>query len=93
MKEDLTKLLMQSYDEGVKDALDSVKEALAQPVQTVSLTSARYIADEDDDIQVYQRPWVDLTIEEIAACCMESTTTQLQFARAVLAKSKEKNNG
>jgi hypothetical protein len=33
MKEDLTKLLMQSYDEGVKDALDSVKEALAQPVQ------------------------------------------------------------
>jgi hypothetical protein len=28
MKEDLTKLLMQSYDEGVKDALDSVKEAL-----------------------------------------------------------------
>ena len=30
MKEGLTKLLMQSYDEGVKDALESVKEALAQ---------------------------------------------------------------
>ncbi len=30
MKEDLTKLIMQSYDKGVKDALDSVKEALAQ---------------------------------------------------------------
>jgi hypothetical protein len=30
MKEDLIKLIMQSYDEGVKDALDSVKEALAQ---------------------------------------------------------------
>jgi len=40
---------------------------------------------------VVSREWVDLTIEEIAACCMESTTTQLQFARAVLAKSKEKN--
>lgn len=25
------------------------------------LTSAGYIADEDDDIQVYQRPWVGLT--------------------------------
>jgi hypothetical protein len=28
MKEDLTKLIMQSYDKGVKDALDSVKDAL-----------------------------------------------------------------
>jgi len=37
------------------------KELAAQPVQTVSLTSAGYIADEDDDIQVYQRPWVGLT--------------------------------
>jgi hypothetical protein len=47
--------------------------------------------DEDDDIQVYQRPWVGLTIEEIAACCMESTTTQLEFAQAIEAKLKEKN--
>ena len=37
------------------------KELAAQPAQTVSLTSARYIADEDDGIQVYQRPWVGLT--------------------------------
>jgi hypothetical protein len=37
------------------------KELAAQPAQTVSLTSARYIADEDDDIQVYKRPWVGLT--------------------------------
>ena len=27
----------------------------------IVLTSAGYIADEDDDIQVYQRPWVGLT--------------------------------
>jgi hypothetical protein len=47
--------------------------------------------DEDDDIQVYQRPWVGLTIEEIAACCMESTTTQFEFAQAIEAKLKEKN--
>jgi hypothetical protein len=32
-----------------------------EPAQTISLTSAGYIADEDDDIQVYQRPWVGLT--------------------------------
>ena len=40
-----------------------------------------------------QRPWIGLTIEEIAACCMESTTTQLEFAQAIQAKLKEKKHG
>ncbi len=40
-----------------------------------------------------QRTWVGLTVEEIAACCMESTTTQLSFYNAIEAKLKEKNNG
>jgi hypothetical protein len=35
--------------------------------------------------------WVGLTIEEIAACCMESTTTQLSFYNAIEAKLKERN--
>jgi len=39
----------------------ALKAALAQPAQPISLTSVGYIADEDDDIQVYQRPWVGLT--------------------------------
>jgi hypothetical protein len=47
--------------------------------------------DEDDDIQVYKRPWVGLTIEEIASCCRESTTTQLSFYNAIEAKLREKN--
>ena len=38
-----------------------------------------------------QRTWVGLTVEEIAACCMESTTTQLSFYNAIEAKLKEKN--
>ena len=38
-----------------------------------------------------QRTWVGLTIEEIAACCMESTTTQLSFYNAIEAKLKELN--
>ena len=38
-----------------------------------------------------QRTWVGLTIEEIAGCCMESTTTQLSFAKNLEAKLKEKN--
>jgi hypothetical protein len=35
--------------------------------------------------------WVGLTVEEIAACCRESTTTQLSFYNAIEAKLKEKN--
>jgi hypothetical protein len=38
-----------------------------------------------------QRTWVGLTIEEIASCCRESTTTQLSFAQELEAKLKEKN--
>jgi hypothetical protein len=38
-----------------------------------------------------RRTWVGLTVEEIAACCMESTTTQLSFYNAIEAKLKEKN--
>ena len=38
-----------------------------------------------------KKPWVGLTIEEIASCCRESTTTQLSFYNAIEAKLKEKN--
>ena len=38
-----------------------------------------------------EKEWVGLTIEEIAACCMESTTTQLSFYNAIEAKLKQKN--
>jgi len=38
-----------------------------------------------------QRTWVGLTIEEIAACCRESSTTQFTFYTAIEAKLKEKN--
>ena len=38
-----------------------------------------------------QRTWVGLTVEEIADCCRESTTTQLSFYNAIEAKLKEKN--
>lgn len=38
-----------------------------------------------------QRPWIGLTIEEIAACCTESTTTQLSFYNAIETKLKERN--
>jgi hypothetical protein len=40
-----------------------------------------------------QRPWVDLTDEEISDIAINNPPAVHEFARAVLAKSKEKNNG
>lgn len=45
----------------------------------------------DELERLAQRTWVGLTVEEIAACCRESTTTQLSFYNAIEAKLKEKN--
>jgi len=61
-----------------------------EPAQTVFLTSAGYIADEDDDIQVYQRPWVGLTEEEVDTIYQRNGTPK-GFAKAIQAKLKEKN--
>jgi hypothetical protein len=50
--------------------------------------------DDDDDIQVYKRPWVDLTEHELFSIWMsvpDETEDRFAFARAVLAKSKELN--
>ena len=53
--------------------------------------------DEDDDIQVYQRPWVGLTDEEIAELHYEikvrlmGTYKTEDIYRAIEAKLKEKN--
>ena len=55
--------------------------------------------DEDDDIQVYQRPWMGLTDEEIDYLYVEHrgdggpTAICEQFAKAYETYLKEKNNG
>ena len=80
------------------NAITAIEAALAQPAQEpiTILTSAGYIADEDDDIQVYQRPWVDLTDEEIESAYWDymEIATQNGFektVKAIEAKLKEKN--
>jgi hypothetical protein len=73
---------------------DCPDEPAQEPITV--LTSAGYIADEDDDIQVYQRPWVGLTFAEICDAEVVATDefnnfSELKFARAIEAKLKEKN--
>ena len=63
----------------------------------IVLTSAGYIADEDDDIQVYQRPWVGLTDARIKEIWLKGKdhgydwADVLALARAFEAELKEKN--
>ena len=51
--------------------------------------------DDDDDTQVYQRPWVGLTEEEIADYLGDEyhdmTESELRFFRLGEAAAKEKN--
>ena len=48
--------------------------------------------DEDDDIQVYQRPWVGLTEDERKEAWWSlEAQTPTTFAQAIEAKLKEKN--
>jgi hypothetical protein len=55
-----------------------------------------YPKEEDDDTQVYQRPWVGLTFAEICDAEVVATDgfnnfSEVKFARALEAKLKEKN--
>ena len=57
----------------------------------------RRMAEEDDDTQVYKKPWVNLTDEEISKIIDAEIGfnscwgPEEQFARAIEAKLKEKN--
>jgi hypothetical protein len=57
----------------------------------------RTMVEEDDDIQVYKKPWVSLTDEEIdkkywaMPRINKPQPTQLEFARAIEQMLKEKN--
>ena len=55
-----------------------------------SVKAAMRKAEDDDDIQVYQRPWVGLTISERDECWRFSPTVE-DAMEAVEAKLKEKN--
>jgi hypothetical protein len=62
-----------------------------------SVRAAMRSVEDDDDIQIYQRPWVGLTVQEIEAIGkpFEEKDRSIQnwgiFACAIEAKLKEKN--
>jgi hypothetical protein len=47
---------------------------------------------DDDDIQVYQRPWVGLTTDEVSALSKSMPyANRLEFASALISLLKDKN--
>jgi hypothetical protein len=75
-----------------RDTRASFEDAMVRATHKVMI-------EEDDDIQVYKKPWVGLTDEEIdkkywaMPRINKPQPTQLEFARAIEQMLKEKNNG
>lgn len=88
----------------MKDAEDEAFDELAKRqgawgggYRAKKTMAADKLKVEDDDTQVYKRPWVGLTDEEIEDCVHhvddEAVFGLPDFARAVEQLLKEKNNG
>ena len=74
------------------EAFNDIERQAKQRKEAVKAAMRR--AEDDDDIQIYQRPWMGLTDEEIAQGCKESWVTEQAWQSAVWwaeAKLKEKN--
>ena len=77
------------------EAFNEIEQRAKQRKEAVMAAMRR--VEDDDDIQVYQRPWVGLTVQEIEAIGkpFEEKDRSIQdwglFACAIEAKLKEKN--
>ena len=74
-----------------EETIEMAIHAGYNPYKFTTLTTLERFANLVAAKALAQRTWVGLTIEEIASCCRESTTTQLSFYNAIEAKLKEKN--
>ena len=75
------------------EAFNDIERQAKQRKEAVKAAMRR--AEDDDDIQVYQRPWVGLTNNELQPIADEYRILfggwVEDFARAIEAKLKEKN--
>ena len=74
------------------EAFNDIERQAKQRKESVRAAMRR--AEDDDDIQVYQRPWVGLTDEDISELRLktfDAVATNHEVYRAIEAKLKEKN--
>ena len=84
--------------EEIEKLLVDMKATKKQTEERLNMIMQAAIPDDDDDTQVYKKPWVGLTASEIlnmmpSAIPAEYDGPLMEFARAVETKLKEKNNG
>ena len=76
----------------MKDAEDEAFDELARKQGggfKAKQAMAKARVEDDDDIQDYKKPWVNLTDDEIA---LIHASHPQEFARALMAKLKERNS-
>jgi outer membrane receptor for monomeric catechols len=88
-KEALTKLLLDSYEQGVKDGLEVARDAMSQR----TWAGSGDLEDSNAYLVSPQRTWVGLTDDEIKAMDSGLTSNASFYAGALWAESKlkEKN--
>jgi hypothetical protein len=77
-------------------AMARINEDFDEEYQKSRPTLAKYRVEEDDDTQVYKKPWVGLTEDEVKQCGFAvpfdgAQDWALRFSQAIEAKLKEKN--
>ena len=91
IKEALTQPEQKSASVTYQEVADAINELRGGTFEQ------RQIADEMENKRLYtappQRTWVDMTDDEISDIAINNPPAVHEFARAVLAKSKEKNGG
>ena len=83
--------MTETDDIGDAEAFNEIERQAKQRKESVR---AAIRAVEDDDIQIYQRPWVGLTDDELFKIWVgapSETEDRFAFVKAVIAKLKEKN--
>ena len=74
------------------EAFNDIERQAKQRKEAVKAAMRR--AEDDDDIQIYQRPWVGLTDEDISELRLktfDAVATNHEVYRAIEAKLKERN--
>ena len=77
--------------EEIEKLLVDMKATKKQTEERLNMIMQAELPDDDDDTQVYKKPWVGLTEEDLDYLCHLAYTGDEEFALTVQAMLKEKN--
>ena len=77
--------------EEIENLLVDMKATKKQTEERLNMIMQAELPDDDDDTQVYKKPWVGLTEEDLDYLCHLAYTGDEEFALTVEAALKKKN--